>query len=189
MTSLTVTGNSSGGNLTTAGNVVATGNVAGGNIIATSRLQGATVSVTGNIDSGNLRSAGLLSVAGNVTAAANVAGTYFIGNGSQLTGLSLGVSVTKFVNGTTEGNIGVTGGNINFNVGGVANVVVIDTSTVYANVVSVNSIAKIGANAVGNIGSSSNYFNRVFAQASTALYADVAERFAADVEMLVLLLN
>ena len=179
-TTLTVTGNSSGGNLTTAGNVVATGNVAGGNVIATSRLQGATVSVTGNIDSGNLRSAGLLSVAGNVTAAANVAGTYFIGNGSQLTGLSLGVSVTKFVNGTTEGNIGVTGGNINFNVGGVANVVVIDTSTVYANVVSVNSIAKIGANAVGNIGSSSNYFNRVFAQASTALYADVAERFEAD---------
>ena len=179
-TTLTVTGNSSGGNLNTAGNVVATGNVAGGNIIATSRLQGATVSVTGNVDSGNLRSAGLLSVAGNVTAAANVAGTYFIGNGSQLTGLSLGVSVTKFVNGTTEGNIGVTGGNINFNVGGVANVVVIDTSTVYANVVSVNSIAKIGANAVGNIGSSSNYFNRVFAQASTALYADVAERFEAD---------
>jgi hypothetical protein len=179
-TTLTVTGNSSGGNLTTAGNVVATGNVAGGNVIATSRLQGATVSVTGNVDSGNLRSAGLLSVAGNVTAAANVAGTYFIGNGSQLTGLSLGVSVTKFVNGTTEGNIGVTGGNINFNVGGVANVVVIDTSTVYANVVSVNSIAKIGSNAVGNIGSSSNYFNRVFAQASTALYADVAERFEAD---------
>ena len=179
-TTLTVTGNSSGGNLTTAGNVVATGNVAGGNIIATSRLQGATVSVTGNVDSGNLRSAGLLSVAGNVTAAANVSGTYFIGNGSQLTGLSLGVSVTKFVNGTTEGNIGVTDGNINFNVGGVANVVVIDTSTVYANVVSVNSIAKIGSNAVGNIGSSSNYFNRVFAQASTALYADVAERFEAD---------
>lgn len=179
-TTLTVTGNSSGGNLTTAGNVVATGNVAGGNIIATSRLQGATVSVTGNVDSGNLRSAGLLSVAGNVTAAANVSGTYFIGNGSQLTGLSLGVSVTKFVNGTTEGNIGVTDGNINFNVGGVANVVVIDTSTVYANVISVNSIAKIGSNAVGNIGSSSNYFNRVFAQASTALYADVAERFEAD---------
>jgi hypothetical protein len=33
---------------------------------------------------------------------------------------------------------------------------------------------------VGNIGSSTNYFNRVFATATTALYADVAERFAAD---------
>ena len=35
-------------------------------------------------------------------------------------------------------------------------------------------------NAIGNIGSSSSYFNQVFAQSTTALYADVAERFAAD---------
>jgi hypothetical protein len=33
---------------------------------------------------------------------------------------------------------------------------------------------------VGNIGSSSNYFNQVFATATTALYADLAERYAAD---------
>jgi hypothetical protein len=33
---------------------------------------------------------------------------------------------------------------------------------------------------VGNIGSSSSYFNTVFAQATSAQYADVAERFAAD---------
>lgn len=50
----------------------------------------------------------------------------------------------------------------------------------FANALSVNSISKVGANAVGNIGSSVNYFNRVFATATTALYADVAERFAAD---------
>jgi hypothetical protein len=42
------------------------------------------------------------------------------------------------------------------------------------------AIAKTGTNAVGNIGSASNYFNRVFATATTALYADVAERFASD---------
>jgi hypothetical protein len=35
-------------------------------------------------------------------------------------------------------------------------------------------------NAIGNIGSSSSYFNQVFAQSTTALYADVAERFASD---------
>jgi len=35
---------------------------------------------------------------------------------------------------------------------------------------------------VGNIGSSSNYFNQVFAQASTALYADLAEIYSADAE-------
>jgi hypothetical protein len=36
---------------------------------------------------------------------------------------------------------------------------------------------------VGNIGSASSYFNRLFATATTALYADVAERFAADEEL------
>ena len=50
----------------------------------------------------------------------------------------------------------------------------------FGNALAVNSISKTGANAVGNIGSSSNYFNQIFATATTALYADVAERFAAD---------
>jgi hypothetical protein len=95
----------------------------------------------------------------------------------------LGVSVTKFENGTSKGEINVPNGNIAFTVAGTANVVVIDTTTVYANVVSVQSIAKTGSNGVGNIGSSANYFNQVFATATTALYADVAERFAADEEL------
>ena len=47
-------------------------------------------------------------------------------------------------------------------------------------ILSVNSIVHTGSNAVGNIGSDSSYFNQVFATATTALYADVAERFAAD---------
>ena len=47
-------------------------------------------------------------------------------------------------------------------------------------ILSVNSISHTGTNATGNIGSSSSYFNQVFATATTALYADVAERFAAD---------
>jgi hypothetical protein len=55
------------------------------------------------------------------------------------------------------------------------------TSPVFTGI-SVSSITKSGTNAVGNIGSSSSYFNRVFATATTALYADVAERFAADTE-------
>lgn len=179
-TTLVVTGNATGGNINTAGLVSATGNVRGGNIVSVAALSGATVTATGNVDGGNLRTGGLVSATGNITSAANIAGTYFIGNGSQLTGLSLGVSVTKFVNGTTEGNVGVSGGNINFNVGGVSNVAVIDTAGVIVTGITTPSIAKSGTNAVGNIGSSSNYFNRVFATATTALYADVAERFAAD---------
>ena len=44
----------------------------------------------------------------------------------------------------------------------------------------VRGITNLNANAVGNIGSASTYFNTVFATATTALYADVAERFHAD---------
>jgi len=179
-TTASAVGNITGGNINTGGVMTATGNITGGNLNTAALVQAATVSATGNVQGGNLRTAGLISATGNITAAANVAGSFFIGNGSQLTGLSLGVSVTKFVNGTSEGNIGVSGGNVNFTVGGTANVVVIDTTTLYVSTANVASIAKSGTNAVGNIGSSTNYFNQVFATATTALYADVAERFAAD---------
>lgn len=179
-TTLNVTGNSAGGNLTTTGQVSATGNITGGNLSGT-LVSGTTLSATANVQAGNLRTTGQVSSTGNITSAANIAGTYFLGNGSQLTGLSLGVSVTKFVNGTTEGNIGATNGNINFNVAGTSNVLVLTTGTAYfSGNVSTPGIEKIGTNATGNIGSSSNYFNQVFATATTALYADVAERFAAD---------
>jgi hypothetical protein len=44
------------------------------------------------------------------------------------------------------------------------------------------AIVNGAANAVGNIGSSSTYFNRLFAQATTALYADLAEMYRADAD-------
>jgi hypothetical protein len=42
------------------------------------------------------------------------------------------------------------------------------------------AIVNGAGNGSGNIGSASSYFNTLFATATTALYADVAERFAAD---------
>jgi hypothetical protein len=42
------------------------------------------------------------------------------------------------------------------------------------------AIVNGAGNGSGNIGSASSYFNTIFATATTALYADVAERFAAD---------
>ena len=180
-TTLTVTGNSAGGNLVTAGQVSATGNVTGGNINTVALVQAATVSATANVQAGNLRTTGLISSTGNITSAGNIDGAYFLGNGSQLTGLSLGVSVTKIENGTSEGFINAPNGNIAFTVAGTANVVTFTTGTAFfLGNVSTIGIEKTGTNAIGNIGSSSNYFNRVFATATTALYADVAERFAAD---------
>ena len=58
-------------------------------------------------------------------------------------------------------------------------------SNVYA--VTINSgggtsIVNGGANATGNIGSSSSYFNTVYATASTALYADLAENYVSDAD-------
>ena len=176
---ISATATITGGNIATAGFVSATGNVTGGNING-GAMYGTLLSVTGNVNSGNLRSAGLVSVAGNITSAANIAGTYIIGNGSQLTGISAAVSVSQIQNGTSNAKIGVVDGNLSIGIAGTSNVVVIDTTTIYTSAVSVNSIAHTGTNATGNIGSSSSYFNRLFATATTALYADVAERFAAD---------
>jgi hypothetical protein len=159
-------------------------NFTGSGVTATANGSVATLTITsGGSSYGNSNVSTLLAGFGSntISTTGNITGSYILGNGSQLTGLSLGVSVTKFVNGTTEGNIGVAGGNVNFAVGGVANVLVLTTGTAFfAGNVSTIGIEKTGTNAVGNIGSSSNYFNRVFATATTALYADVAERFAAD---------
>jgi hypothetical protein len=179
-TTLTVTGNVTGGNLNTTGTVSTSGNVVGGNAVITAVVQGTTLSATGNVQAGNLRTTGLVSVAGNITAAGNISGNFLIGNGSLLTGISAAVSVQKISNGTTEANIGVPGGNANVSVGGVSNVAVFTNTGAIFTGITVPFIEKSGSNAVGNIGSASNYFNRVFATATTALYADVAERFAAD---------
>ena len=58
----------------------------------------------------------------------------------------------------------VTGGNLSVTTGSVT----------------LGSIINAAGNGVGNIGSSSGYFNTVFAKATSAQYADVAERFASD---------
>jgi hypothetical protein len=47
---------------------------------------------------------------------------------------------------------------------------------------SFSSITKTGSNNVGNIGQTDNRFNTVFATASSAQYADLAEKYTADAE-------
>jgi hypothetical protein len=59
---------------------------------------------------------------------------------------------------------------------------IVGGNLITAGLASLSSIAKTGSNAVGNIGSSSNYFNQVFATATTALYADLAEKYSADAD-------
>ena len=92
-TSLSLLGNINSGNVNTGGLVSATGNVTGGNV-----LTAGLISATGNATLGNVLTGGLVSATANVTggniitagqvsATGNVAGNFFIGNGSQLTGV------------------------------------------------------------------------------------------------------
>lgn len=50
----------------------------------------------------------------------------------------------------------------------------------FANGLTTNAITKSGTDGVGNIGSTSNAFNTVHAKATSAQYADLAERFETD---------
>jgi hypothetical protein len=65
---------------------------------------------------------------------------------------------------TVGGTISSSGGTVNFGTAAV----------------SLGSIVNNNANGVGNIGSSGGYFNTIFAKATSAEYADLAERFEAD---------
>jgi hypothetical protein len=132
-TTASTTGNIQGGNLRTAGQVSATGNVIGGNVITAAAVSAASVSASGNITSGNLNATGLslsgnvvspLVSAANITTSANIAASYFVGNGAALTGLT----PNKIFNGTSEANIGTSGGNANISIGGTSNVAVFTTA-------------------------------------------------------------
>jgi hypothetical protein len=122
--SLSVTGNITGGNLNTAGQLVATGNITGGNlrtnavtIESTGAISGVTTLLaSGNANVGNIGATagvftgavtgsstitatgnitgGNLVTAGQVSATGNVNGNFFVGNGSALTGINAFGTIT-----------------------------------------------------------------------------------------------
>ena len=134
--------------------VSVTGNVSGNYILGNgSQLSGVTNYTNANVVT-FLGSGNSLTIAttGNISTTGNVTGNYIVGNGSQLTGLA------------------ATYGNAN-----VANYL-----PTFSGTLQVGNIINANGNGVGNIGNGSAYFNTVFAKATSAQYADVAERFAAD---------
>ena len=184
-TSVSATGNINGGNVLVNGvtlstnTVSAAGNVIGGNILvsgvtlstntvsAAGTVSGATlqvsgvsittniVSAQGNITGGNVLTAGIMSSTGNATHG-NISATSHTGSVVSVTGNITGGNLT------TAGILTVNSGNA---ITGAA-----------------TAITNGASNAVGNIGSSGSYFNTVFAQATTALYADLAEVYEADAD-------
>jgi hypothetical protein len=116
-----------------------------------------------------------INATGNISATGNITGNYILGNGAYLTGLTPGYgnsNVAAYLL-TYSGNI--SGGNIS-----VTGNITGGNLSVGTGIVSVGSIVNNNANGVGNIGSSINYFNTVFANATSAQYADLAERFLSD---------
>ena len=115
-TSVSVSGNVVGGNVTTAGLISATGNitsaanVAGGNVISTALVKGVTISASGNVIGGNVTTAGLISATGNITGGnINAAGLSLSGN--VISALNMTTNITTTGN-ITAGNVSATG-NIN----------------------------------------------------------------------------
>jgi hypothetical protein len=117
---ISATGNITGGNILTSGaggDISGTGNITGGNLIT-----GGIISSTGTATLGNVATGGTVSTVGNITAGA---GSFFIGNGSQLTGVSAD-SAIALINGNTNITT-ATNGNANVTIGGTSNVVVFTT--------------------------------------------------------------
>ena len=182
-TTVSATGNITGGNLNAAGlslsgNVVSalnstslittTANITGGNVLFGTGV----ISGTGNITGGNiLAGTGSISTSGNITAG-NIIGT-IVGtittttaslSGNITAGNVLTGGLVSATGNITGGNL-ITGGSLSVNSGSAA-----------------TAIVNGAGNAVGNIGSTSSYFNQLYAQATTALYADLAEVYEADTD-------
>jgi hypothetical protein len=206
LTSLSVTGSTQSGNILTAGIVSATGNVTGGNlrtaglISATGNVTGnffngngsaltgivattvgtlISLSVTGSTQSGNILTAGIVSatgnlIGGNVTTAGLISATGNITGGNLSGTLVTGTLTTAAQpNITSVGTLSslavtanITGGNLSVGTG----------------IITVNNIVNGSTSATGNIGTVALPFNTVFAQATSAVYADLAELYLADAE-------
>jgi hypothetical protein len=112
----------------------------------------------------NITSVGTLtsvSVTGNVTGG-NLSGNSIAGTlttAAQTNITSVGTLSALSVTGN------ITGGNL-----------------ITAGLASLSSITKTGTNGVGNIGATGSTFNTVFAKATSAQYADVAEQYQADAD-------
>jgi hypothetical protein len=197
---------SSGGNVTTsvggtanvlvitstganvAGYVTATGNITGGNFIGTLNGSGANVTSISatNISSGTLAQARLANASVTLGSTALTLGATV----TTVAGLS-SVTSTTFVGSltgaaTTAGTV-TTAAQPNITSVGTLTSVTSSGNIQGANVIATADIftpeiVKTGSNAVGNIGQANNYFNRVFAQATSALYADLAEMYVSDAD-------
>jgi len=156
---------SSGGNI--AASVGGTSNVmviASSGVTASNLIISGNLTVNGNTTSVNYETATIISASGNITGANFLTGGLISATGNVNVGNLINAGLTSVTGNITGGNL-TTAGILTVNSGAAA-----------------TAIVNGAGNAVGNIGSSSVYFNRLFAQATTALYADLAENYLGDAD-------
>jgi hypothetical protein len=195
------------GDLSVSGNATLSGNILGDRIQnGTTQIDIQTPSGNANITIGGTANTAVfsntaLTLATNLLPSANITydlgtstqrwkdiwlanSTIYLGN-AQISANATAIVMTNPAGGTTvlqgatpsitgtvvsaSGNI--TGGNLT-----TAGILTVNSGG------AATAIVNGASNAVGNIGSASTYFNRLFAQATTALYADLAECYLADAE-------
>ena len=160
---ITTTANVAGGNLKTTGLISATGDITGGNVNAGATIvatthNGATFSATGSITGGNINTGGIVTATGNVTggnlrtvgqvsATGNITGSFFIGNGSLLTGLP-----ATYSNSNVQAYLPTYSGNV-------GNITAVGNITVVNGIFSGNGAGLTGVVASGNVGSASQLAN------------------------------
>ena len=156
---------SSGGNI--AASVGGTSNVmviASSGVTASNLIISGNLTVNGNTTSVNYETATIISASGNITGANFLTGGLISATGNVNVGNLINAGLTSVTGNITGGNL-TTAGILTVNSGAAA-----------------TAIVNGAGNAVGNIGSSSVFFNRLFAQATTALYADLAENYLGDAD-------
>ena len=177
--SVVITGNLTGGNLLTGGLVSATGNITGGNLIT-----GGLVSATGNVTGGNITTAGV--VAGSGAQLTNLNGSNISSGTVPSARLSGTYTITVSGSATTAGTVTTAAQPNITSVGTLSSLSVTGNVTggnlITAGLVSLSSITKTGTDGVGNIGSTSNRFNTIFGLATSAQYADLAEKYTSDAD-------
>jgi len=119
-TSVSVTGTITTAS-TVGGVITGTSTSVSGNTTAGNSLTSGIMSSTGNATHGNILTGGLISATGNVT------GNYILGN----VFFASGITASKIYNGTSEANVGTSGGNANISIGGTSNVVVFASTGEY----------------------------------------------------------
>ena len=125
------------------------------------------VGVTANVDAGNLKTGGLISATANITGGNLLTGGLISATGNITGGNLSGTSIVGTLTTAAQPNI--------TSVGTLTGLTINNATT---------AITNGAANGVGNIGTSANSFNVIFAKATSAQYADLAEMYVADADYL-----